>query len=115
MKTYKPKSVECGSDLEKTNKTINDNFGQLVDLDKEANKRGDLVGRFIKEAIDDGFAYYQIVKENKRIVHIEVCDQLGDDWVIPYWGEKASIDKDYAIAMLRFRDKIRGYFSRVSA
>jgi len=71
------------------------NWTKLTKLDYAAKTEGSLVGRFFTEPFADGQAVYQVVKENKKTVRIKVCTGLGDDWVIPYWGEESTVDKDY--------------------
>ena len=57
-----------------------------------------------QEAYADGYAIYQIVRENKNTVRIKVCKDIGDDWVIPYWGEETTIDKSHAERNIGHRD-----------
>jgi hypothetical protein len=88
------------------------NFKALEEQDAKAKEAGKLVGRFIQEPFADSFAYYVIVKENKVTVRIRVCTGLGDDWVIPYWGEETTIKKDYAEMSVGYRDKMEQMFPR---
>lgn len=83
------------------------NMRKVEENDKKAKEKGKLVGRYIDEPYADGAAIYKIIRENKNTVRIKVVVDIGDDWVIPYWGEEATIDKSYALAKLAFRDKIR--------
>jgi len=79
--------------------------------DREAKKQGQLVGRYIKESIADGYAYYKIVKEGKKSVEIRHIKGIGDDYMISYWGKQATINKDYAKKSIEFRDKLSEIFS----
>src|SRR5271157_5503662 len=72
-------------------KVYEDNFRALQDKDAAAKKAGTIVGRFISEPFADGHAYYAIVKEKKTTVDIRVVTGIGDDWRIPYWGDKATV------------------------
>jgi hypothetical protein len=72
--------------------------------DAEARAKGTLVGRYIQEGRGDGYAIYTIIRETAKKVVIRVETGIGDDWVIPYWGEQATIDKAYAQSNIRFRD-----------
>lgn len=62
---------------------------------------------FAAGPIADGYAYYTIVRENKRTVRIECVampDGLALGYKVPYWGDEATIDKEYALQSLRARD-----------
>ena len=89
------------------------NWEQLEILDKQAKSLGQLVGRFITHPYADGQAVYQISKEFKNnFVEIRVATSVGDDWVLPAWGEKTKISKDLAIEFLKRKDFINELFSR---
>lgn len=80
------------------------NFQKVIEKDQQAKEQGKLVGRFIREPFADNYAYYRIVRENKKSVRIKAISGIGDDYRIPYWGEEASIDKDYALQNIGQRD-----------
>lgn len=90
----------------------NANFRALEAEDAEARRNGTLVGRYIKEPIADGYAFYKIVKENKATVKIQVVTDIGDDWRVPYWGNSTTIPKSYAIKSIGMEDKLAELFSR---
>lgn len=86
---------------------------KLQDLetgDEQAKQEGRIVGRFIREPYADSYAIYRIVKEFKDVVRIEVVE-IGDAWRIPYWGDSATIKKEYAVNKLRQRDNLDELFS----
>lgn len=100
-------------------KTISDfcqrvdaNCKKIEEIDLEAKNKGTILHRFIYEPIADGYAVYQIVKENKKTVRIRVCNGIGDDWQVPYWGEEATITKTYAEGSLNRRDRISELFNK---
>jgi hypothetical protein len=80
------------------------NLQNLESTDTIAKKQGKLVGRYISHPYADGYAYYRITKENKKTVHIEVVTGLGDDWVLPAWGDETTIDKNLALRFIICRD-----------
>lgn len=86
-------------------------WSDLTAKDQEAKDRGDLVGRYLSEPYAYGYAVYDIVAASDDTVDIEVID-IGDAWVIPYWGRRATIDRKYAEKSVRNRDKIEELFSR---
>ena len=94
-------------------KVMKENWDKIVSEDKAAKDDGKLVGRYIKEQIADGFAIYQIVRENKQTVRIKVVTGIGDDWIIPYWGEEAAIDKAYAQGNIEWRDHMDAYVDNI--
>lgn len=83
---------------------IEENQKLMKEKDKEAKEKGVLQGRYINEQYADGYAYYEIIRENKKTVRIRVIKNIGDDWVIPYWGEEATIDKEHALRNIGWRD-----------
>lgn len=86
-------------------KAMDENMARLKRIDAEAKKKSSLLWRFIREPHADGAAFYQIIRVNKGgTVRIKVCTGIGDDWVIPYWGEEATIDAVYALNNIKFRD-----------
>ncbi len=86
-------------------------FDALQAGDAKALAEGRLTGRYLQEPYADGHAYYRITRTYRRSVTIERCTGLGDDWTIPYWGEKATIDRAYAEERLAQRDRITALFA----
>ncbi|MCH8744336.1 MAG: hypothetical protein IIB31_01660, partial [Chloroflexi bacterium] len=82
------------------------NQEKLNKQDEKAKIEGKLVGRIIEEPFADSHATYEIIKENKKTVKIKVCVGLGDDWVIPYWGNEATIKKDFVLSKFNYADRI---------
>ena len=99
---YRPKKPKSNN-TEEILEIYRNNFDTLIDLDKEAEKRGLYVGRYITHPIADGQAVYQIVSETKKKIKIVVVTYIGDDWQIPAWGSITTIDKEYADREFKFR------------
>lgn len=95
-------------------KKFDANMERMQATDKKAKAAGSLVGRYIQEPFADGYAYYLIFKENKKTVRIQRVTGIGDDWTIPYWGDTASISKDFAMQNIGRRDALHELFSRKS-
>jgi hypothetical protein len=57
----------------------------IVAADQEAKAMGQLVGRFYREQIADGYAFYVITKENKTKCKLVVVTGLG-------WQERSSLE-----------------------
>ena len=107
---YKPKPLPEGwGDFKKVNAIMKENWDQIIiqdntGRDNTGRDNNTLVGRYIAEPQGDGQAIYQIIKDNKNTVRIKLCRNIGDDWSISYWGEEATIDKEFAIQSIGFRD-----------
>jgi len=82
------------------------NYDIMVAKDEKAKREGKLVGRFVREAYADGYAYYEIVSENKNTLRIKSIKGLGDDWTIPYWGDEANVEKDYVVSKIELEDRL---------
>jgi hypothetical protein len=93
-------------DMDEYFKQFNKNFEALSKQDEEAAKQGKLVGRVIQEQIADGYAYYVIIRENKKTVRIRRATGLGDDWTIPYWGDEATIEKNYVLNQFQWKEDL---------
>lgn len=105
-------------------KKIEENWKKLEEQDARAKADGKLIGRYITEPFADGQAVYVITGEfhvacdcveHKDRVIIQVATGLGDDWVIPYWGERTSIRRDYAVGKIMQRENIEKLFSKKGA
>ena len=72
--------------------------------DKEAREKGEILHRYITEPYADGKAIYQIIKVNKKTVRIKVCLGIGDEWVLPMFGEECLVDRNYIEESLKRRD-----------
>lgn len=108
---YNPEKVDF-TKYEEANEKIDRNYKKLEKIDKAAKDKKQILYRFIAEPFADGRAYYQIIKINKKTVKIKVCKGLGDDWVIPYWGDECNIDKSFALERLQYRDNMEKLFSK---
>jgi hypothetical protein len=75
-------------------------------IESQAIANGGILHRFLYESVADGKAIYQIIKENKKTVRVRLCciDGLFADYVVPQWGEEASISKEYAERAIHFQD-----------
>ena len=87
-----------------------ENLKAMYAKDREAKEKGILVGRIIRERFADGYACYEIVKENKTTVRIRVVTGIGDDWRIPYWGSETSIPKSYVLKVFKWNDMVDKIF-----
>jgi hypothetical protein len=86
-------------------------YDELEKQDRIIKQAGGIVGRYISEVECDGYAIYIITREYKTKVKIEHWPG-SEDYYVPYWGEKATIDKSYAIDSLKSRDGLNELFGR---
>ena len=85
------------------------NLARIEEIEKAAIARGGLLHRFIYESVADGKSIYQIIKVNKKTVQVHLCpvDGLYSDYVVPYWGMRATIPIEYAEKSIRAQDTWR--------
>ena len=108
---YCGKSVNFHRDtIERTIKKIESNLKQIYDIDEMAKSKGELLGRFIIEPVADGKAYYQIIQVNKLTVTIKLVENIGDDYMVHYWGRGTVISREYAESSVNYRDKTISFF-----
>jgi len=113
MKSYIRVSFPVPDDIDKWTEAFRRNWEKLDKQDDEAREAGKLLGRYIAHPFADGQAVYIITNESKYKVVIRVVTGLGDDWVLPAWGESISIPKVTAQQFLRGRDGMKRLFSKV--
>ncbi len=106
------RAIAFGEDIAKSLGQSKKNFDDLDAADRKAKAARQIVGRYIREPYADGHAYYLITEDLGDEVRIEVCTGLGDDWVLPSWGEETLIEKNYAKESLRRRDAMDRFFHR---
>jgi hypothetical protein len=90
------------------------NMKRLEEIENKAIAQGGLLYRFLYEGVADGKAIYQIIRVNKTTVRVRVCSVDGCfyDYVVPQWGDEATIPKEYAESGIRFQDLFRSRFGR---
>lgn len=80
------------------------NTQKMKEKDRQSKEKGLLKGRFLNIPYADGYAYYEIIRENKNTVRIRVITDIGDDYVIPYIGEENTVNKGFALQNIGMRD-----------
>lgn len=80
--------------------------------DADAKKKGQEIGRIIRQRHADGYAYYEIVGETKTRFKVKVVKGIGDDWVLPQWGKNASVSKRYVKDFWEMEDSLEKLFSK---
>lgn len=87
-----------------TSTQIRENQRIMIERDKAAKANGELKGRYVREPIADGYAYYEITKVTKTKVKIKLVTGIGDDYRVNYWGNEATIERAYAESNIKDRD-----------
>lgn len=88
------------------------NFVKMEEGNQKALEAGQLVGRIVKENIADGYAYYRVIKENKKTVRLQSVKGIGDDYQVPYWGDEATVEKKYVVSTLGYADRLNELFAK---
>ena len=78
---------------------------EMLEKDAKAKKESKLVGRYITPPAGDSCAYYEVIRENKKTVRIKHLN-IWDGWIIGYWGKEATINKQFVINDIAWRDKL---------
>ena len=87
-------------------------YKEFTERDAAAKEAGELIGRYIKEQIADGYAYYVIVDAGPISVIVEHINYL-DGYSIPMIDSMDGvIPKKYALENIEMRDKWAEYFDR---
>jgi hypothetical protein len=107
---YVPQPVEWGKGVDEAQRVMGANYEKLMECDRKAGETGTLVGRVIRHPFADGFAVYQVTEVSARTCRIEVCRGLGDDWVLPAWGQNCTIAKDTAMQFIKREEGLRKIF-----
>ena len=106
MDLYRPLPEPREGGWKAADKRWKANWRRLKQVDQKAKAKGKMIGRYIKHPYADGYAVYQIVNVTGTQAEIEVITGIGDDWVLPAWGEKARISLSKARAFLEHRDAL---------
>lgn len=94
---------------------IRANEAKLKACDEAARAKGQKLGRIVRHGWADGYAIYQIVRVTPKTYTIAVCKGLGDDWVLPAWGERCTVSKKRLDAMLDHEDRLKALFAKARA
>ena len=97
---------------EEINKTYKANWARMEMEDKMAKAEGRLVGRYYKEAIADGYAFYRITKVGKRTATLAHVKGLGDDYQIPLLGNGGSVKLWLVQRNVDWRDAMSELFNK---
>lgn len=109
VKDLKLKKEDYSKGWEHADKIREYNMKILDKSDREAKKKGTLVGRYFTESVADGQAYYLVINENKKkgTVVIEHIDDVWGEYVHQYFGYGKEIDRKYVKEKIAWQDRWR--------
>lgn len=87
-------------------------FSEMAAEDKAAKDASTLIGRYVRESIADGYAYYRVVGIKGLIAvvdHIHICDGYRVPMIESMGGE---IPLKYARENIQMRDKWDELFAK---
>jgi hypothetical protein len=82
--------------------------------DKMAKAEGRLVGRYLKEGIADGYAFYRITKVSQRTATLVHIKGIGDNYRVPMLGDGGTAKLSYVQQNVEWRDALSEIFSKKS-
>jgi len=93
-------------------KKADEKFDEISKADKTAKKNKTLVGRYFKEQIADGYAFYLIVADNGKRCKVERITGIGDDWHIRRFEMNPWVSRREVVDNVERRDAIAALFGR---
>lgn len=79
------------------------NFERLRTCDAEAQKNGGMVGRYFREMVDEGHAYYVVIEDMGKRVRVVLAQGVGTDTPALGYGLEAVILKELALSRILHR------------
>lgn len=99
------------TDWEKARVNSEHNLNVLEGIDTEQRDKGELLWRYFRRNVADGYAYYQIVKVTSLSASVEVCRGIClDEWTDDMLGEKCTLPKSVIQSLINQKDAIERLF-----
>lgn len=99
------------SDWDKARVNSDHNFDVLNGIDKEQRDKGELLWRYFRRNVADGYAYYQITKVTKLSANVEVCRGIClDEWTDDLLGEKCTLPINIVKDLISSKDAMEKLF-----
>ena len=105
-------SIPLSDDVDNWVKEMTQNSARLQKCDDLARKQRTLVGRVFRVSVADGYAAYQIIKENGRMVKIQCCTGLGDDWRDHHFMAGGTFSKKDVMRYIQWEESLHKLFDR---
>jgi hypothetical protein len=112
MKYTQPFSISF-NDWEKARVNSEHNYEVLKRIDQQQRDRGELLWRYFRRNVADGYAYYQIVRVTKKSAIVEVCRGIClDEWTDNMLGEVCELPIKIVRDLIEQKDNLEKLFGR---
>jgi len=99
------------SDWEKARVNSDNNLNVLEGIDREQKAKGEILWRYFRRNVADGYAYYQIVKVTKKTAVVKICRGIClDEWTDNLLGEECSLPIQKVQELIYSRDAMAKLF-----
>jgi hypothetical protein len=89
------------------------NLNVLEGIDKEQKAKGEILWRYFRRNVADGYAYYQIIKVTKKTATIKVCRGIClDEWTDNMLGEENTLPLKMIEELMYSRDALETLFGK---
>lgn len=108
---YKQQFATLLSDLETARVNSDRNYDVLKTIDREQRNRGELLWRYFRRNVADGYAYYQVVRVTKKSAIVEVCRGIClDEWTDNMLGEVCELPIKIVRDLIEQKDNLEKLF-----
>lgn len=102
------------NDWEKARVNADNNLNVLEGIDKEQKAKGEILWRYFKRNVADGYAFYQIVKVTKKTAKVVLCTGIClDEWVDNLLGTECTLPIEKVQELMYNRDAIESLFGKI--
>lgn len=110
---YKQHFPTSMTDWEKAIVNSEHNFDVLEGIDKEQKRKGEILWRYFRRPVGDGYAYYQIIKVTKKTAKVKICRGVAlDEWTDSLLGEECTLPIDKVKEIIYNHDVLHNLFCR---
>ena len=101
------------SDWEKARVNSDNNLQVLEGIDREQKAKGEILWRYFKRNVADGYAFYQIVKVTKKTANVKLCTGIClDEWVDGMLGIECTLPLLLVEGMISQKDALDKLFNK---
>ena len=99
------------TDWEKARVNSEHNYDVLKKIDREQRDKGELLWRYFRRNVADGYAYYQVVKVTKKSAIVEVCRGIClDEWTDNMLGDSCQLPIKIVDDLIKQKDAMEKLF-----
>lgn len=108
---YKQEYPTPLSDWETARRGAEYNYDALKIIDREQRDKGELLWRYFRRNVADGYAYYQVVRVTKKSAIVEVCRGIClDEWTDNMLGEVCELPIKIVKDLIQQKDSLEKLF-----